>query len=247
MRSDAVASTTSSEAGFLTPVFGVVAVALSLISLASLQLARNDQVAERRSLERLQEHYRADGAAVIAVWRIVHETEPGVLKWRETVAGQSFTIVVEPETRKLALNEAGGLRGRARLRAALGEQAGDRLSIRLMDLAAQAEGPPPSKTLQALDRETAWRACGRSLVSPYSRLTDYALTGPRKPTTGPYGPRAGETWRILVANDRRVLIDRVVRMTGEVRAPAAVIDDASGEAASLSPLGCAEKLNATKG
>lgn len=232
----------STDAGFLTPVFGVVAVALSLISLASLQLARSDQMAERRSLERIQERYRADGAVAIAVWRILHEREPTVLKWQEAAAGEPFLIVAEPEMRKLSLSETGGGRGRTRLRAALGADVGDRLSVRLAELTANRDGPPSSDALMNLDAAAAWRVCGRSLVSPYSRLTDYALAAPRKPATAAYVPHAGEVWRILVANDRRVLIDRLVRLTGDHRTPAAVIDEAPIGPQSLSQLACGEHL-----
>lgn len=235
-------STSSTDAGFLTPVFGVVAVALSLISLASLQLARGNQIAERRSLERLQERYRGDGAAAVAVWRILHEQEPGVLKWQEAVAGEPFLIVAEPEMGKLSLSETRGARGRARLRASLGSDVGDRLSVRLAELAANRDAPPSSDALMNLDPAAAWRACGRSLVSPYSRLTDYALAAPRKPQAGAFAPHPGEVWRILVANDRRVLIDRLVRLTGDIRTPAAVIDEAPISPQSLSRLACAEHL-----
>jgi hypothetical protein len=52
------------------------------------------------------------------------------------------------------------------------------------------------------------------------------LATPKPPTSAAYADRAGEVWRIVVRADGRALTDRLVRFTGDVKTPVAVIDEA---------------------
>jgi hypothetical protein len=246
MRSDTAVSSNDADAGFLTPVFGVAAVALGLIALAGLQLARGDQGAERRRLERLQEHYRADGAAVRGAWRILHTEDAEALKWREDVAGQSFTVLAEPEMLKLSLAEANGARGRARLQAFLGDAEGARLADAVHGLATRAEPPSREQVVALGEASATWRACGLTLVSAFSRLTDNVIGPAHIPSPQSYRPRAGEVWRLVVASDRRIVVDRLVRFTGDLRDPLAILDEGDVAAGpGLEVLNCSERLKAS--
>jgi len=242
MRSDGAVSSNAADGGFLTPVFGVAAVALSLVALATLQLARSDQVAARRHVERIQEYYRADGAAVRAAWRVLHTHETTALRWREEIGGQAFTVLAEPEMLKLSIAEAGGARGRDKLRALFGDEIGARVASAAQTLAEDSVEPPSRDQIGALDASPDWRTCGASVVSAFSRLTDTALASPRGPSHDPYRPRAGEVWRLVVASDRRVLVDRLVRFTGGQDEPIALVETADTAGAPLQILQCDDRL-----
>lgn len=236
-------SSAASDAGFLTPVFGVVAVALGLIALASMQLARGDGVAERRDFERLQERYRAEGAAVTAAWRILHDRDSSALRWEETIAGQRFTILAEPEMRKLSIGEASAPRGRVRLARLLGEDVATQVAAGAERLSRPPSRTPSRTQLLALSDSEAWRTCGLSTVSAYSRLTDSAIGLPRAPANDGFRPRAGEVWRVVVSDPRQVIVDHLIRFTGDAHEPAAVIDAAIPDHSSgLGVLTCVARI-----
>jgi len=231
------------DAGFLTAVFGASALALSVIALASLQLARSDYIASRRNWERLNEHYRAESLATLTAWRLMHTDQLAALHWRERFGDGAADIVAEPEGRKLSLSAIDELRGRRRLVQIFGQETTDRVLPRLLDLSRQAR-PPSRSEMLAADEAREWRACGLSVVSVHSQLTDDALVRTTPITTGTYGSRAGEVWRIAVAVNGRLLLDELIRFTGDAGQPIAVIDQTAG---ATSPVDCtAPKAGGTR-
>lgn len=48
--------------------------------------------------------------------------------------------------------------------------------------------------------------------------------------------RAGEVWRIAVADGKRLVLDRLIRFTGKTNDPVALVDQIEHGA---SPMGCA--------
>jgi hypothetical protein len=240
MPSSEADSSRRSDAGFFTPLFGASAIALGLIAIAGLQLASSQDVAARRDAERLQEDYRADGVAVLAAANLLQNPGDEVRRWTERTPRQVLDVLVEPEMRKLSISEAGGAKAHVRLEALLGPASADQIAVKLTQLAALGKAPPTRATLAALDASSAWRSCGLTLVSAFSRLTDNALRVGQSPPSSEPQRRAGEVWRIVVASPRRVILDRLVRFTGDARAPTAVIDEL---ARPVRPFGCAERIH----
>lgn len=210
----------------MTPVFGGLAIALAVVALATTQLMLTQDRASRRDWERLQRTYAAEGVATIAAWRVMHEAGTPTLRWTEPSNQGPMAVVVEPEMRKLSLAEVGGSRGQARLAQLLGSSAVSAVSGRLVALASSGNEIATREEILRADGSAAWSQCGLSLVSAFSRLTDNALATPKPPTSAAYADRAGEVWRIVVRADGRALTDRLVRFTGDVKTPVAVIDEA---------------------
>ena len=236
MKSASGSSVSPADAGFLTAVFGASALTLSVIALASVQLARSDYIASRRNWERLNDRYRADSLATLTAWRLMHTEQLAALHWREPFGDGTADIVAEPESRKLGLGAIDELRGQRRLAAIFGRETTDRVLPRLIDLGRRAQ-PPSRSDLLTADDARAWRACGLSVVSVHSQLTDDALVATRPVTSSAYRSRAGEVWRIAVAKNGRPLLDELVRFTGDAGQPIAVIDQTAGAA---SPIDCTE-------
>lgn len=210
------------DAGFMTPTFGAIALALALIAVASLRLTQSEEVASRRDLERLQELYRADGVATAAAWRILHMEGVSAAGWNETTDREGMTVWVEPEARKLSLAEIGGARSQARLSSMLGAAEAARLT------GALGDGEAPSRAvLREASDEPIWRRCGLSLVSGHSHLIDTGLEA-ASAAEGEFAPRAGEVWRIVVSAKSRLMVDRLVRFTGNMARPVVVLDELRG-------------------
>ena len=232
------ASIPPADAGFLTAVFGVSALALATIALACLQLARSDVIASRRNWERLQDHYAAEGLTNLAAWRVLHMQETATVQWREPMGAGFAEVFAEPEARKLSMAEVGGARGVQRLTQIFGEETAHRLAPKLTAL-AQRRDLPSRDVLVTIDPDPLWRRCGLTLVSAHSRLTDVALTSAAAPQTGPYRRRDGEVWRFVVVRGDRVQMDRLLRFTGDLDEPVATINELG---ASTSPAGCVAPL-----
>ena len=234
MKSASGSSSNPADAGFLTAVFGASALALSVIALVSVQLARSDYIASRRNWERLNERYRAESLATLTAWRLMHTDQFAALRWQEPFGHGDADIVAEPEGRKLGLGAIDELRGQRRLAQIFGQDAADRVLPKLVEL-SRRNAPPSRADLLAVDDNPEWRACGLSVVSAHSQLTDDALVAAAPMASGAYRSRAGEVWRIAVAKNGRPLLDELVRFTGDAGQPIAVIDQTAGAA---SPIGC---------
>lgn len=206
--------------GFMTPAFGGVAIALALVAFASARLAQTEEIASRRGWEKTQELYRAEGVATIAAWRVLHMDGAPTLAWTEPTDLRPMAVWAEPEHRKLGLAEIGGQQGRSRLSALLGAQEAERL---VSSLGTWSQ-PPSRLTLRSASPSPAWRACGLTLVSTQSRLTNNALSPVQTPVTAALDLRAGEVWRIAISSEGRLVLDRLVRFTGDAQRPVAVLD-----------------------
>jgi len=209
------------DAGFMTPMFGAAGMALAIVATASLYVAQSEERASRRSLERLQELYRAEGVATLAAWRILHFEQGSAAGWDDVTTGTRMKVWVEAEDRKLGLAELGGARGRARLATLLDRPDADELVGRL------GGGALPRERMRHASDDPAWRRCGLSLVSLHSRLTDNGLDT-AAPVEGEAGLHLGEVWRVVVSVEDRTVIDRVIRFTGAAGRPVAVLDQLSG-------------------
>ena len=208
----------------MTPLFGGLAVAIALVAIAGMQLAQVEARASRRDWERTKDHYAAEGVANIAAWRIMHAAGTPTLAWQEVSSVGALEVLAEPETLKLSLGEVTGVRGARRLRLLMGDDESKAVAAGLINLAAINGQPPSRDQILKVSPDVRWRACGLSLVSTFSGLTDNALEAPSGIQAEPLNLRPGETWRISVSRNGRGLLDEVVRFTGLTSRPIAVVD-----------------------
>lgn len=234
-------SSKNNDAGFFTPMFGGMAIAIALVALAYTQIVRSQELASRGEWDRLRQDYAAAGVMNLAAWTVMHQVGTPTVSWDEATNVGPMRVTVEPEMRKLALSEISGTRAFERLKRIMpGSDAMD--VVRKMQALSSAGGRPPTRdALRQVSDLPAWRDCGLTVVSPYSRLTDNALAPVSRRLDGKPSLRAGEVWRISVVRDKRVLLDWVVRFTGDPKAPIAVIDQLVGEGLS-SPEACAARI-----
>jgi hypothetical protein len=236
-----VASTSASDDGFITPIFGVLAIAMAVVALAYLQLAKTDERAARREWDRTQEEFAAEGVMNIAAWTVMNQPGSPVMSWDERTTVGAMQVTVEPEMRKLSLNELGSPRGFAKLSRLVGGAEAADLARRVLSLPPAQARIPTRAQVRDLSAAPAWRSCGLSLVSPYSRLTDNALESGER-AEGEFSLREGEAWRVSVVSRGRVVVDKVVRFTGDTRDPVAVIDVLTGPDLKA-PAECVAKLS----
>lgn len=149
------------DSGFITPVFGVLAIALALIATAGAQLARTEEIASRRQWERTQELYLAEGVATVAAWRVLHERDAPTLEWREPAGSRIMQVRAEPEFRKLSLDEVDGPRGHARLDELLGSAEATHVRQAIVSARGFSGAGRISRIeLVELSASPLWRACG---------------------------------------------------------------------------------------
>lgn len=234
--------------GFLTPLFGVGALALGVIATAMLQLARTDAAGTARETARAQDAYAAEGVAMAAAWAVLHAPGETARTWSISQNGVTFAVTAEPEGRKLGLAEADEARGRERLQAWLGPE-GAEVATRAAALAQRIDPAPSRAELAVLSRSAVWRRCGLTMLSAHSQLTDDALAGsvgapPTGTAASAAADRSGQVWRIVVSRGGRSLQDRLIRFTGDPGAPVANLDELAGYPP---PDGCAAQIAAERG
>jgi hypothetical protein len=199
---------------------------MALVATGGLMLVNGELRSAERDVGRQRAQLEMEGAAATAAFRLMHETGDPVLLWTEPSNRGDLRVTAEPEARKLAAAEVGFGDNPRLLRAAFGDRGQDIVGA-LTALSARERAVSKAR-LAGLDLGTDWRLCGATLVSPYSRLTAFAMAPPRALSPGPLGLRAGEVWRIQVSGGDGGWLDQVVRLTGDPAAPAAVIEQAAG-------------------
>lgn len=204
--------------GFATPAamvmaltLAVVAAALVLRSTAMLRLAESD-------LHQTQAEYALSGAQLAAVATIALQKTTAFYDWRLTTGDASFAAHAEPESAKASLAAA------AVADDAFFQQLGVAdiaiLKRRLHDAAAAG-----ASDVASLDASPLWRTCAAQFISHYGgdRMPDprvaWQVPGPAERAT----PRMNEIWRIRVTRDDGWMDDRIVRLTGRLDHPAAII------------------------
>ncbi|MDR3509248.1 MAG: hypothetical protein P4L64_15245 [Caulobacteraceae bacterium] len=206
------------DAGFATPAAAVVSLGLAVVASALTGAAVTQLRAARSDAARTQAEYLLDGLQAQAGLAALSSPKATRLAWTIAASSGAAEILAESESAKLGLAEAPDFDGT--MLAKLGvTDAGD-VRRRVSALTPQqAVGP----ALEAADAAPQWRACARSLISAYGMAKTQPKLTPSPPTTGAVVWRIGEVWRIRVTASGWA-DDRIVRFTGDLLHPAAVVD-----------------------
>lgn len=206
------------DAGFATPAATLVALALGVIASAVTASSVMELRLARADLDRARADYALAGAQQEILLSILSARQEARLAWRQGAAAGEISVLAEPESQKVSL-ATGGLDD-ATL-AKLGVQDNAALRGRLATLATAGA---PSLDIDRADDAPLWRACARSIVSPYGERKAIVPIKAAQPKSGPLSWRIGEVWRLRVASGDGWMDDRIVRFTGDLRHPAAVME-----------------------
>jgi hypothetical protein len=139
--------------------------------------------------------------------------------WKITVDGASYDALAEAEASKLALSSSAALDGSVLSK--MDVRDASELRLRLAGLGQR--GARASEIISA-DNAAAWKACGRSLISPWGVQTAPHLAHTIAPDSPGQGAQLGSVWRIRTTSAAGFTDDRVVRFTGDPVHPAAVVE-----------------------
>jgi hypothetical protein len=188
----------------------IAVTAVMVRSTASLHAARAD-------LERTRAAYALDGAAAAAEFAILQSRPANRFAWEASTELGVFSVLAEAETAKLPPSGAAQLDGE--MMTQMGVKDPSALAARLASLS----GADLDAAIAAADPSRGWRACGRSLVSPWGRQAASSLSRSAAPDLAGESPHLGEVWRIRVTT-KGFADDRIVRLTGDAAHPAAVVE-----------------------
>lgn len=208
---------TADKRGFATLAAAVLCLALGMMASILVEAASLDLRAARSDLERVQAQYRLDGAQRLAAQRLLEQNPGGRVVFNLGPAMGNIEVVAEPEFPKLSASQADQLD--QPLLKQLNVADSERLRGQLSSLAET----PDATYMSTLDASPLWQACGPSLISAFG-LADH-MTPPQKLSAPAYrfSWRAGEVWRLRLADSDGWTDERWVRFTGDRRQPAATI------------------------
>jgi len=213
-----VACCRSREAGYATPLALVVALALSLVSVAMVTRSTMLLRQARADLDRARAEHALDGAQLEAAASIIRSGAGSAYRWALATDVGWTEVVAESEREKLSLAAAADLPDATLERLGVTDPAG--LKVRLTAAAAADR-----IDVAALDDALLWRACAPAVMSGLGARQ--ALTWPvyAEPSLGQKDPawRVGEAWRVRITTSAGWRDDRIVRFTGDARHPVAVV------------------------
>jgi hypothetical protein len=205
------------EAGFATAAAVLITLALSVVAAALMGLAVAELKRARSDLVRLKLQAALDGAQRAAVLPVLQNGKAARLAWRlQTPAGEA-QMLAEPEAAKL------GLAAAAQDSAVISRLGAEDAAAVKERLEALAAAPSRRVAIADLDDAPRWRACAGSVLSRYGRASAASLPAAAPPASRDFAWRLGEVWRMR-ATAGGWSDDRLVRFTGDPRAPVAVID-----------------------
>jgi hypothetical protein len=149
----------------------------------------------------------------------------GRLRW---IPQGTVEALAEPEAAKVDMAHAAQWDESTMVRLGVADAA--QLRARLAALADSE-----AAAIATADAAPTWRACARSLISPYGSASAPQSAKASSPSGASINWRIGEVWRIRVALANGWVDDRIVRFTGDLTHPAAVVGrrlmrgDAEGE------------------
>ena len=207
------------EAGFATAAATIVSLALALIASAGVIAAVTELRLARTDLARERADYALAGAQQEAIAALLTARQEARLKWTQVSASGPISVLAEPQAAKLSLAAAATAGGGAFAHFALADA--PHLASRLNALASA-----DASDFQLADADAAplWRACARSVVSPYGEAKSFTPVKAVAPIAGAVTWRIGETWRVRVSDKDGWFDDRIVRFTGDLAHPAAVVE-----------------------
>jgi hypothetical protein len=209
----------SSLEGYATPAAAMIAMAIAIVTIASVSRATSELRQARAGFDKTQVQYRLAGAHNVALLAIATSNKPPPYRWTVSSLGSPVAVIAEPERAKLSLAAARDLDDDTL--DALGVADPGAVRARLAFLPTD-DGLP-----WAADAATSrtWRACAGALISPYGVETRAPRLAYAAPEAGQDDSRwrAGEVWRIAVTDQDGWRDERIVRFTGNGLNPAATI------------------------
>lgn len=213
-------STSRDDAGYATPLAMAMCIAISLSVSALMTSATSDLQLARRDLDREKAEYALDGQQTLAAIAIAQSRGGSRLLWNQTENGRTSEVVADAELQKLAYAPA------AEMDAAVLQamEVADSTALRGR-LRSATEPAPPDKSLPGLDAAALWKLCAPALLSRYGAANELAPIRFADPgdAVSAAASRAGELWRVRIANDGWV-DERIVRFTGNPKRLAAVVE-----------------------
>ncbi len=203
----------TTEEGFATPAATVVSLAIAIVMIAAQARAtmalRQAQADYRRSAAEMA----LDAAQTLAAADLVDGARASLSSLQ--LDRRTISIRLEAEAAKLSLADAA--KQDPGLFSSLGARNPNLVKAGLASLAQIA--PVDPARIDTLDPSPKWRACGRSVLSPYGAATAPART----PSPPQVQGHPGEVWRVLAISSDGWTDDRTVRITGGQTQTARVI------------------------
>jgi hypothetical protein len=208
-------SLNDAESGFATPAAAAASLAIALMAAAVMTAGVSELRFARADLRRSQADYALAGAQTRAALSVLQAGNSGRLLWSPTGAAEALA---EPEAAKLDLAHAVQLDDATLAKFGVSDAGPLRDRLAALGRADAAE-------IVGADAAPLWRACARSVISPYGSASKLQLATASSPaaSTGMQW-RIGEVWRIRVVLAGGWVDDRVVRFTGDPNQPAAVVE-----------------------
>jgi len=206
------------SAGFATSAATLASLAISLVVAAVVASAISQLRLAQAQMTEAKLQAALDGAHRRAAMALMEPGRAIQVRWAIATPSGDADAVAESEGAKLSIAAASKLEPDQLQRLGVSDPSELRSRLIALATATAAQG----LDLYLADDAAIWRACARSIVSPYG--------GDRLPTTmqkssggpDPSGRRAGEVWRIRLTlagwTD-----DRVVRLTGDTRSPVGIV------------------------
>lgn len=243
MASRSAPSASADAFGYATAAFAGAVFCFAIVTAAGISAASQQLSAARRTVRQEQAYYLLAGAATAASLKLLDESGATPFQWTEPSNIGPLKITLEPESRKLSLAELGRPENEAVLNRLVDESERVAIIERAATLPITYDAALYRSSIVNLSNSPKWRECANSLVSPFSRLTAYAMPATGKLTASGEETHAGEFWRVTVDADNGAWLDRVVRLTGLIDSPAAIVGETSGQTAGTRRALCLQSLS----
>lgn len=206
----------------------MIALSLSLVAAATVSAGVSSLRLARKELGRAQVVMTLNAAHSETLTILLTQASGPRLRWTIATGKGPVDILAERETIKLPLKDAASLSDEQFSK--LDVVDAERLRARLRGLSVG--GSSEALDLVDLDTSAKWRACAASMISVYGRGARFAAPEVKtpSPTLTPTPP--GDVWRVRASSGGLWFDERVVRLTGDVHHPAAIVERRSGRSVS---------------
>lgn len=211
----------TTEDGFATPAATMISLALGLSAVAVMSASMGQLKLARADFGKAQIENTLAGEHQRAILAVLGSEASGVLRWSQPIGGQfSLDITAEPEAPKASLVSAIAMDDSVFAKLAVADPKALKERLKTLSIADALGGE-----LEAADPSPIWKACARSLMSPFGLSEQLRLFATQAPASDSnVGRHAGEVWRLRVSDKGGWTDDRVIRFTGDSLHPAATLE-----------------------
>lgn len=205
--------------GFATSAAMMLSLALALVAIAATTASVTQLKSARADFDRTSAQNLLAGAQQNAALTVANGGSDARLRWSFQLQNNAVKALAEPEGAKASVTNVVAMDDSAF--ATLGVTDPKALRTKLSTMSTtQILGPD----LAAADESAIWKACARSLISPFGQNNQLQLMGAQDASLESTTRRTGEIWRVRVADGAGWADDRIVRFTGDLLHPAAVVE-----------------------